>query len=254
MPESDQLLDTLLDAWRAGNGPPNELVGTVPMRDAYNMQLQLLDREVAAGRTHRGWKVGQTAASMRAERGEAEPAPGFLIGDADRSASPKLDIEGQSDWHLEPELALTLGTPLGAEEVTPEAAFEAVATACSAFELVHRKAGWEDRALQRSVNGTTSGFILGPQSERVPTPDEIDDARVIYARNDTRVGDLRGGDINDNPFQTLAWLATFLHRHGRRLEPGQVVLTGTYAGLVRITSGEHWQATIGSLDPVTLRT
>lgn len=254
MPQSVQVLDTLLDAWRTGSTPPSKLIGTVPMTDAYSMQLQLLDREVAAGHVHRGWKVGQTAASMRAERGEAEPAPGFLIADAERSANPTLDIVGQSGWNLEPELALTIGTPLGAEKVTREAAFEAVATASAAFELVHRRSGWEDRALQRSVNGTTSGFILGPQSELVPTPDEVDDAQVVYARNKICVGEVRGGDINDNPFQTLAWLATFLHSHGRRLEPGQVVLTGTYAGLVPITSGEHWQATIGSLDPVTLQT
>ena len=71
-------LDRLLSAWNAGQPMPEDLAGNVTMPEAYRMQAQVLRRRLNAGKQHTGWKIGQTNAQMREERGEDSPAPGFL--------------------------------------------------------------------------------------------------------------------------------------------------------------------------------
>lgn len=258
MPESpfeqlDARLRELLNAWDHDEPAPAALLGEVSMDEAYALQLTLLDAKVQTGAVHTGWKVGQTAASMRAERGESAPAPGYLLASVQAPLDGVLELGDATHWFLEPELALTLGTDLGGPAVSAEEAHDAVASACTAFELVHRRLGWEDRALQRAVNGSNAGYILGPSSQTVPAPDAADDLRVQVVIDERSSVDVRGGDVNDNPLETLAWLATFMHSHGRKLKAGETILTGTYAGLMPVESGQAWRATVGDLPPVTVR-
>ncbi|MEM7405032.1 MAG: fumarylacetoacetate hydrolase family protein [Pseudomonadota bacterium] len=258
MPESpfeqlDARLRDLLHAWDRDEAAPAALHGHISMDEAYALQLTLLDAKVQTGAVHTGWKVGQTAASMRAERGESAPAPGYLLASVEAANDGTLELGDATQWFLEPELALTLGTDLGGPAVSPEQAHAAVASACTAFELVHRRPGWDDRALQRAVNGSNAGYILGTALTSVPTPEAADALRIQVFCDDHTAVDVRGGDVNDNPLGTLAWLATFMHEHGRTLRAGETILTGTYAGLMPVAPGQSWQATVGDLPPVAVR-
>lgn len=254
MSQNELPLDELLQAWEQNAAAPAHLLGTVSMSDAYLMQLELLAQRIGGGLIHTGWKIGQTAAAMRAERGESEPAPGFMVSINRRENGGALMLDGQSNWFLEPELALVLAHDLEGPDVTGEDVRAAVGGVASAFEIVQRRKGWEDRALQRSVNGSTAGYVIGPQSEYCPEIGEADDLVVQCTCDGATIAELRGGSVNDNPIETTAWLARFLHRHGHGLRAGQTILTGTYAGLLPVRSGQHWRATIGAFEPVILDT
>jgi 2-oxopent-4-enoate/cis-2-oxohex-4-enoate hydratase len=252
MSETPLPLDQLLAAWDNHEPAPSALVGQLRMADAYTMQAQLLARRIGDGQIHTGWKVGQTAAKMRAERGEEQPAPGFMVAKNRRENGGIVHTEGDTHWFLEPELALVLAHDLGGPDVDAEDVRNAVDGVASGFEIVHRRAGWDDRALQRAVNGSTAGYVIGPKSESCPTVAEVDELHVNCTCDGKSVASLRGGDVNDNPIETAAWLARFLDRHGLQLRAGQTILTGTYAGLLPVRPGQHWRATVGALDPVII--
>ena len=74
--DTDHTLDQLLAAFRSGAPEPEALSGTLDMDTAYAIQVRLLNRLRNAGARHTGWKIGQTNAAMRRERGETQPAPG----------------------------------------------------------------------------------------------------------------------------------------------------------------------------------
>ena len=249
---SELPLEQILAAWDAGLEAPQELRGKVSMSDAYTMQLQVLARTVGAGHQHSGWKLGQTNTQLRAERGEHEPAPGFMLAENQRASGSDLNTEGSQDWYLEPELALILRSELRGAEISADDVRAAVGGVASAFEVVRKRVGWDDRALQRAVNGSTAGYAIGESTPGCPSAAELDDLRIVCSCDEKTIAQLRGGDANDNPLESTAWLARFLAAHGAALQAGQVILTGTYAGLLPVRPGERWSSKFGNLAEVEL--
>ena len=254
MSNAADLLDSLLPAWTAREPAPASMVGQVQMGDAYAAQVELLRRRVADGAVHGGWKVGQTSAAMRAARGATEPAPGFMLEANALASGANLPLREGEACFLEPELALVMGSDLGGAEVTVDDVRNATEGVASAFEIVRRFDGWTDLALQRAVNGSTSGYVLGPVQPGCPDAAELDDWQVRCTAGTEVLADVRGADVNDNPLETTAWLVRFLARHQLALKAGQVVLTGTYAGLLPVGAGQAFRATVGPLAPVALQT
>lgn len=249
-----EMLAELLDAWETGADAPAHLLGTLAMDDAYTLQIELLRARRAQGLRASGWKVGQTNAAMRAGRGEAAPAPGFLLASGALGSGADLDLGGAGDWFLEPELAVIVGEPLGGAAVDADGARAAIRAVVPAFELVRQHPGWKDRALQRAVNGSNAGYVLGAEVPGCPSAADLDDLRIEVTRDGASEVSTRAGDVNDNPLDTVAWLARHLHAHGERLSPGEVILTGSYSALLPLAPGQSWASTVGALGEVTLRT
>lgn len=242
----DATLDALLAAYRSGAPQPEHMVGTLAMDDAYAMQVRLLRRLRGAGARHTGWKIGQTSTAMRAERGETQPAPGFLLADGAGDDGGATTLTGDGTWFLEPELAFVVGREIAGPGITQDMVADSLASMHPAFELVKRVPGWDDRALQRAVNATNAGYVLGPAWERKLNASKIDDIHVRLVCDGAEIASIRGGDVNDNPLQSTAWLANYLEALGESLQPGQVILTGSYTALLPLEPGQSWRAWIGA--------
>ncbi len=252
MPDTDTL-DTLLAAWNDGNDAPDALRGQVSMDEAYALQLALLNRHLNAAVAQGGWKLGQTNAALRAQRGETAPAPGFLLRENQVDAGTTLTLDGPDNWFIEPELVFVMGADLQGASVSADEVRAAVSHVAAGFEIVRTWQGWQDRALQRAVNGSTRGFVVGPVTAGCPDLQTLDDLRVLCRANNEVIADVRAGDVNDNPLKSTAWLVRFLSEHDFGLKAGQIILTGSYAGLVPLKPMQDWFAQIGELAPVTLR-
>ncbi len=240
----DHILDQLLAAFRSGAPEPEALSGTVDLDTAYTIQVRLLHRLRNAGARHTGWKIGQTNAAMRRERGETKPAPGFLLSDVAIDDGAAATLAARENWFLEPELAFVLAAPLNGPGVTEQDVASAVASWHPAFELVKQVPGWTDRVLQRAVNGTNAGYVLGPAQISPIDAAALDALNVQMTCDGTGLVDVRAGDVNDNPLTSTAWLANYLADLGETLAPGHIVLTGSYAGLLPMAPGQAWRATL----------
>ena len=163
-------------------------------------------------------------------------------------------VGGERAWFLEPELALVLRDEVCGPGVTPERIRQSVAGVAAAFELVRPRRGWEDRDLQRAVNGSTAGHVLGPLLPGCPSAEDMDALVIETHANDEVFGPVRGGDVNDNPLSSVAWLANYFAQFEVPLAAGSVLLTGTYSGLLPMRAGQHWRTTISGLEPVELMT
>jgi 2-oxopent-4-enoate/cis-2-oxohex-4-enoate hydratase len=246
------ITDRLLAALEAGEPAPADLAGTVEMDTAYRIQLEVLRRGVAAGRRHAGWKIGLTNPTMRSERGESSPAPGFLFKDAEHESGTPLELAGADDWYLEPELALVLAYEVKGPGITAERVREAVSRVVAAFELVRRRPGWEDRALSRALNVASAGYLLGTGSRGCPEPAALDALPVNLRCDRESKLSTRAGEVNDNPLESTAGLANFLAPLGESRRPGQVILTGSMSALQPLRARQRWQASLGALGAVEL--
>ena len=250
----EEIFSTLCEAWESGAPSPDSLKGQLTDDNAYRCQLRMLARRVSQGQQLAGWKIGQTNRQMRIDRGEAKPAPGFLLESDRHSSGAVLDLAGATDWSMEPELAFVLSEDLVGPDLDRSAVRSALAGVAPAMELVRPRKDWPDRALQRAVNGSTSGFVLGPLVDVRPTGDELDALDVVVSLDGAQTHHVRGGDVNDNPLDSVAWLGNYLTMLGETLRAGQVVLTGSYAGLIPLTPGQRWSARLGPHGTVELST
>lgn len=250
---ADTLHDALLSAWDAGQPMPEGASGQIDDQAVWSMLMATIARRQAGGAKLVGWKIGGTNRALREERGEQEPAPGGLFESVTVANGGTLEMGHGGAWFLEPELVVVMGKRLqgAADRETVRAAV--AATACG-FELVHRRAGWEERTALRSVNGSTAGHVIGAHVAGCPQAAALDELMVTTTGAGQTFGPVRGGDVNDNPLDSVAWLAEFLARHDEALLPGQVILTGTYSGLLPMDVDQDWHMQIADWPAVTLHT
>jgi 2-oxo-hept-3-ene-1,7-dioate hydratase len=103
-----------------------------------------------------------------------------------------------------------------------------------------------------SDNAANAGIVLGGSPVR---PDDVD-LRWLGALlhiNGTIEESGLAAAVLGHPAKGIAWLARRLHRHGERLEAGQVVLAGSFTRPVPIDVGDVVHADYGPLGAVTFQ-
>ena len=133
---------------------------------------------------------------------------------------------GLSTCVIEPEFCLTVAEPLEGDDVTRERARDAVGSIAAAFELCQTRlpTGLPD-AIRLGDRVSQWGIVIGDE-----LPAAIDPLAVTIETVVDGVAVDRGRfdpDAMDDPYLALARLCRTLAQHGRRLEPGQQVITGS---------------------------
>lgn len=160
---------------------------------------------------------------------------------------------------VEPELAFYLARDLPAREA-PYTAAEvdaAIGRTHLALELIHCRyaapetAGFADNLADNLVN---QGLFVGPEvdGKAAETAGEIG----LRAEADgAAFFEGQGRHPNGAPRLPIYWLAEFLSRQGRGLQAGQVIITGSYAGIIEAplkqTIRIHYQG-LGTLEATFL--
>ncbi len=216
------------------------------MIEAYQVQLGLLDRYVAMGERHAGWKVGLTAKAMQQQQGVHEPVFGFLLESGHRSTGAVFSITELIRPGFENELCITLGRTLAGPAVTVAQAREAIATVAPALEIVERRGDFTaDLHLALADNAQQKAFVTGAEYPL----GQLDLATVSV---DVRVNGIqqeraRGAEVLGTPVASIAWLANKLAEFGRRLETGAKVMSGSFTRQYALSAGDRVDA---RFDPV----
>ena len=99
-------------AMQEGRHMPKEWMGRLSLDQAYRVQLALLALYEAAGERQAGWKVGLTAAAMRAQWNIHEPCFGFLLESGNKASGHAFRFDSLIAPGFENELCLRIGTRL----------------------------------------------------------------------------------------------------------------------------------------------
>jgi 2-keto-4-pentenoate hydratase len=251
----DPAADVMFAAARSGHLDPAALsaLDGLPSDDldvGLAVQLAVLGRWEAAGEALGGWKIGLTSRAGRDSMGPGFRPFGYVL--ASRVLAPGVRVGAAGGHALEPEIGLTIGAPLGGE-VTADEARAAVRSVHPAFEILQRRVtGDARRPLVRLADGLGQwAVVLGPG---VPPGDSLAGLTVELSRDGVPVGTSGSGpDVIDDPYLSLARVCRVLARHGRRLEAGQAVITGSILDPVRLDEPATWEARFGPLGPVSLQ-
>jgi 2-keto-4-pentenoate hydratase len=99
-------------------------------------------------------------------------------------------------------------------------------------------------------NGFSARVVLGALDWQPVGDVDLLDERVVLAKDGEAFAEGQGVLAMGGPANAVAWLANRLYERGRRLEAGQLVMTGTLTPITPIEAGARYSATFTSLGRV----
>jgi len=234
---------------------PEEWFGRLDLNTAYAVQLGFLDRYIAAGERQAGWKVGLTAAAMRAQQGVHEPCFGFLLRSGHRETGATYRFDDLISPGFENELCLTIGTTLRGPGVTIEQVAAAVTHAAPAVEIVEKRGNFAaDLPLAMADNAQQKGFVTGESIALRPENRDLAGARVRILVNGAQREEASGAEVmGDGALLSIVWLANKLAEFGRSLEAGMLVMSGSFTKQYALARGDVIEASFEPFGSVRAR-
>ncbi len=224
----------LVEARLAGRTLESPVGGERPvdLDGAYAVQREMTALRLARGERVVGWKLGYTSLAMRRQMGVDAPnlgpltdvmllsAPGAAASGDGRPVVPPSALHPR----VEPEIAVRLGRSL-----EPGATVDDVLAACdgafACLEVVDSVwSGYRFRLEDNTADGSSAAWVvLGPE---LPL-DDLPGTAVRLLVDGEQVAESSGAAAGGHPAIGVAWLAEEVgRRYGRRLEAGDVVITG----------------------------
>ena len=230
------------------------------MEDAYRVQKGWVDRKVADGEKIIGYKIGLTSRSMQLAMNINTPDYGVLTDAMLFDDGGTIAAGDFLDPRIESEFAFVMKAPLFGDSVSVEEVLHATDYIQPALELISARSlrTDPDTGYTRNVfdtiadNAANAGIILG--GNRI-APDEIDlphAGAILYLNGDVEDTGL-GAAVMGHPAHGISWVCKRFSRHGIGLEPGQIILSGSFTRPVEVKVGDVVCSDYGSLGQIEIR-
>lgn len=229
------------------------------MADAYAVQNALLAEKTRQGRRVIGWKIGLTSRAMQDALQIDIPDSGILFDDMDFASGAVVPPARFIQPRIEAEIAFIMGSALGGAEVTRADVVAATASVAPSIEILDTRIQRRDAVSGRprtvldtiSDNAANGGVVLGHERHGL---DRFDLAWVgaITARDGVIEETGLGAGVLGDPVESVAWLARRMAQYGQRIEPGQIVLSGSFIRPIECPPGSHIVADFGDFGRVEI--
>lgn len=248
----DEAVEILWQGIQKGEYFPDALKGALSLDDAYRAQLGVLERRVAAGEVHSGWKIALSGESTRQSMGIDAPAFGYLLESGCYAKNEVFQHSTILNPCIESELFIALSKRLQGPGVTREQVMDAVGSVTPAFEVVSMRGNLAaDLPLGVADNIAQWGYVLGDTI--APYPNELDLANmtVEIKCNGQVEAHVRGEEALDDQLESIAWLANQLSNYDRALESGHGVISGAFVKPLPIEKGDRWETHFSSVGTIS---
>ena len=226
--------------------------------DAYAIQKQWIDKKIADGRRVLGYKIGYTSRAMQKALNINEPDYGVLLDEMVFADGSDIDAGQFCDPRVEVELAFILKKRLEGEHVSIVDVLNATDYVVPALEIIaarsHRKhpeTGYTRKVYDTIAdNAGNAGIITGGRPIK---PDDIDlrwCGGLLYVNGTIEETGLAAGVLN-HPANGICWVAKRFAPHGVALEPGQIILSGSFTAAVAVKAGDTVHADYGPLGGIS---
>ena len=232
----------------------------ISIEDAYAIQKAGVQLKLAEGQKIIGHKIGLTSRAMQMSSQINEPDFGTLLDEMLYPDAAEIAYERFIDPMVEVELAFILKDRLEGDKVTIFDVLSATDYVTPALEIIDARCHRVDPDSKRprkvmdtiSDNAANVGIVLGGRPVK---PMELDlrwVAALLYRNSTIEETGVAAGVLN-HPANGIVWLAKKFAPHGIALEPGQIILAGSFTRPVKAARGDSFFADYGSLGNITCR-
>jgi 2-oxo-hept-3-ene-1,7-dioate hydratase len=225
----------------------------ITIEDAYAISTIVHKRLVAGGRRLVGHKVGLTSKAMQRSSNIDEPDFGYLHDDMIIPDGAKLPHANFCKPRVEVELAFVLGKRLKGPGVGLTDVLAATDYVVPALEIVDARVQ-DPRKIFDTVadNGAAAGIVMGGRPVRPMDVDLRWVGGIMYKNSEIEETGLAAGVLG-HPAMGVAWLANKIGSMGTPLEPGHVVLAGSFTRVVFAAKGDTVHGDFGPLGGISVQ-
>lgn len=230
----------------------------ITMDDAYAIQKAGIDKKIANGRHIIGYKIGLTSRAMQTRMQIDEPDYGVLLDDMVFADGADIEVAQFLDPMIEVELAFVLKHRLFGENVSVFDVLNATDYVIPALEIIsarsyriHPSTGYARKITDTIAdNAANSGIIMGGRPVKPMDIDMRWAGALLYVNGVIEETGLAAGVLN-HPANGICWVAKRFAPHGIALEPGQIILSGSFTRPAVITAGNTIHADFGPLGGIS---
>jgi 2-oxo-hept-3-ene-1,7-dioate hydratase len=228
--------------------------------DAYAIQSAWVAMKIAEGRAMKGHKIGLTSRAMQQSSQIDEPDHGVLLDDMFFREGSDIPFERFIVPRLEVELAFVLGRRVCGPDCTIFDVLDATDYVVPAIEIIDARIEQVDAATNAtrkvvdtiSDNAANAGIVLGGRPVK-PLDVDLRWVCALCYRNGVIEESGVAAAVLNHPGNGVAWLANKLSAHDVALEPGQVVLSGSFTRPVAVRPGDTFHIDYGPLGAIACR-
>ena len=229
----------------------------ITIEEAYAVQKAWIEIKVAAGRSVKGHKIGLTSKAMQSALNIDEPDSGVLLDDMFFADGGLVPSDRFIATRVEAELAFIMNKRLAGPNCTMFDVLNASDFVVPALEILDTRIERVDPVTKsaRKIfdtiadNAANAGIVLGGRPIS-PLDTDLRWIGALCSRNgQVEETGLAAGVLN-HPATAVAWLANKIAPLGLALEPGQVVLAGSFIRPIETRKGDTIQADFGAYGSV----
>lgn len=228
--------------------------------DAYAIQKAWVDIKLAEGRKIIGHKIGLTSRAMQSMANINEPDYGVLLDDMLYHDGAEIPANRFIGAMLENELAFVLGKSLKGPNCTIFDVLNATEYVIPALEIVDLRTRLDDPETKRrrsvvdtiADNAANAALVVGGRPIR-PLDVDLRWAGALCYRNGVLEESGIAAAVLNHPANGIAWLANRLAPFDQGLEPGEIVLAGSFTRTVPARAGDVFHVDYGPLGSISCR-
>lgn len=230
----------------------------ITLDDAYAIQRAWVALKLKEGRVVRGHKIGLTSKAMQSALAIDEPDSGILFDDMFFADGGEVPTDRFIATRIEAELAFVIKHRLAGPDVTMFDVLNATDFVVPALEILDTRIERVDAQTKatRKIfdtiadNAANAGIVLGGRPLRPLDTDLRWIGALCYRNGQLEETGLAAGVLN-HPANGIVWLTRKLAPLGLALEPGQVVLAGSFIRPIEARKGDTIQADFGAYGSVS---
>jgi len=238
--------------------PLTQTYPDMDMDDAYAIQSAWVRKKQDQGDDLIGYKIGLTSRVMQRAMHIDSPDFGVLLQSMHFANHSQIRQSDFTDPRIEVELAFVLKKRLAGDNVSVDEVLEATDYIVPALELIAARSYRTDpqtgytRTVMDTIadNAANGGIIVGDQ-QFCPGDIDMQWSGAILYKNDVIEETGLSAAVMGHPARGICWLAKRFAPHGISLEPGQILLSGSFTAPVIVQPGDRILADYGPLGEIS---
>ena len=230
------------------------------MDDAYEVQNAIYRAKLAESRKVIGWKIGLTSKAMQYALNIDIPDSGILFDDMLFKSGATVPTGHFIQPRIEAEIAFVMKDAIGGTDVTRDQVLAATDYVTPSIEILDTRIRRMDSETGKartvidtiSDNAANAGIVLGSVQHAINTFDLRWVGVLTFRNGEIEETGLGAGVLND-PVESVVWLARRMAQYGQSIEPGHVILSGSFIRPVECPSGTDIHADFGDFGSVDIR-
>lgn len=220
---------------------------TVDEPTAYTIQEQFVKEKCEhTDEAISGYKISMTSPETQKLADTDEPAYGTFTEGNLVKTKRSVSLETLFDPLIEPELVFILTDDLSMGAAEQEILAKSKIAAGLEVPDSRYKDWFPNFSLEDLLcdNGAV-GLVVIADAVEPPSIDELNDIQMELFHNGKKTGEGTSANVLGNPASAVAWLTRKLEGHGKTLNKGMIIASGTFISPLRAEKGTYTAAYTG---------